>query len=343
MPGFLTTFLSSVPWPLPVRPSLDNLAAPEVRNLVAVALWEFGLAVLLLSICTVARRGRVVAAVVALTVLFLQGPSLGLLLVAATPTSYHLSPTGFTAASISAGRRVFAAHCVVCHGPAGDGAGGLGDIADLREPHVWSHPVGDLFWFVSHGVEAPDGGVVMPAFAGVLSEQARWSAIDYVHALSAGSVTRGLDFWPQRLTAPAVAVSCDALAVHDTYALRGKVVRIVLGAVPVPLSRVPPVDGIDVVTVWMPDPESEPAAGLPSGIDCVARDGAEAYAILAGSAGGQVVPARFLIDPDGVLRSVWRKQDGVQWTDPARLLEEVRTICTRPLTIDPGGEHEHHH
>jgi len=40
---------------------------------------------------------------------------------------------------------------------------------------------------------------------------------------------------------------------------------------------------------------------------------------------------------------VWRKDDGDQWADPARLLEEVRTICTEPLTIGPGDEYEHHH
>ena len=176
MPDFLTAWLSSIPWPLPVRPSLDNLADPQARHLLAVALSAFGLAVLLLSICAVAHRGRVVAALVALTVIFLQGPTLALLLVPATPTSYRPSPTGFTATAIAAGRLVFAEHCVVCHGNAGNGVGGLGDIADLRHSHIWSHPIGDLFWFVSHGIAAPDGGKLMPPFAGVLAERARWSA-----------------------------------------------------------------------------------------------------------------------------------------------------------------------
>jgi hypothetical protein len=107
---------------------------------------------------------------------------------------------------------------------------------------------------------------------------------------------------------------------------------------------VPPVSGIQVVTVWVPGTDTE--AAPVRGVDCVALGGADeamAYAVLAGSADGHVVPARFLIDPAGVLRSVWRKDDGDQWTDPGRLLEEVRTICTEPLTIGPGDEHEHHH
>jgi hypothetical protein len=81
-------------------------------------------------------------------------------------------------------------------------------------------------------------------------------------------------------------------------------------------------------------------------VDCVAQGSADAvtaYAILAGSADGKLIPARFLIDPEGVLRSVWRKGDGEYWADPDRQLQEVRTICTEAFAIGPGDEHEHHH
>jgi len=44
--------------------------------------------------------------------------------------------------------------------------------------------VGDLFWHVSHGINTRMGTALMPAFETILSEQARWSAIDYVHALN---------------------------------------------------------------------------------------------------------------------------------------------------------------
>jgi hypothetical protein len=50
-----------------------------------------------------------------------------------------------------------------------------------------------------------------------------------------------------------------------------------------------------------------------------------------------------LIDPDCVLRSAWRADDGDEWADPARPPEEARTIRTEPLTIEPGEPHEHHH
>jgi mono/diheme cytochrome c family protein len=323
---------------------LENVADPEIRRLVGIALLQLGLAVLLLSFSLVVRRGRVVAVLAALPLLFLQGPSLTLLLVQATPASYRASPTGFSVASIAGGRRVFASRCAGCHGPAGDGTGGVGPVADLRLPHIWSHPVGDLFWFVSHGIEAVDGSPAMPAFEDVLPERTRWSLIDYVYALNAGAVTRGLDGWPHRVVAPAIALSCAAIAAHGTPDLRGKVISIIMGSLPEPIDRVPPVKGIDVITVWISSGETE-TAPVP-GVDCVAQGGADevtAYAVLAGAADGHVTRARFLIDPEGVLRSVWRADDGDEWADPGRLLEEVRTICTEPLTIETGDAHEHHH
>jgi mono/diheme cytochrome c family protein len=337
----LTFLFSAVPWPLPVRPALDNLADPDARRAIASALSQLGLAVLLLSIAAVVRRGRVVAVLVATTLIVLQLPSLDLLLVEAYPTSYRVSPTGFSAASIAAGRAVFASNCTACHGKAGDGVGGLGAIADLRQQHVWDHPVGDLFWFVSHGIDGPDGTPVMPAFATILPEPARWFVIDYVYAFNAGSVTRGLSGWPHSVPAPDLPISCASLAARDLGDLRGKAVRLILGEVTPPVAALAPIKGISVVTVWMPGGEAE-ATPL-SGVDCVAQGGAEAYAILAGETEGQAIPARFLIDPEGVLRSVWRMDDGDEAADPARLLEELRTICTEPLTIEPGEAHAHHH
>jgi mono/diheme cytochrome c family protein len=344
MADWLTAIFSTTPWPLSVRPSTQNLADPEMRRLVAIALSELGFAVLLLAITTLIRRARIVAVLVALPLGFKQVPSLALLLVPATPTSYHPSPSGFSTSSIATGRAVFAETCVVCHGNAGDGVGGRGAIADLRAPHIWRHPAGDLFWYISHGIDEPDGTPRMPAFETILPERTRWSLIDYVHALNAGAVARGLGGWPGRVAAPSVAIACPKVAAHSIAELRGKAVRVILGALPGPLTTLPPVNGIPVITVWIPGETTEAAPD--NGVDCTAQDGSDAataYAILAGSPDGKLISARFLIDPEGVLRSVWHKGDGDDWADPNRQLEEVRTICTEAFAIGPGDEHEHHH
>ena len=36
--------------------------------------------------------------------------------------------------------------------------------ADLTAPHFWGHTEGDLFWYISHGIDAPSGAPAMPAF-----------------------------------------------------------------------------------------------------------------------------------------------------------------------------------
>src|ERR1017187_894352 len=108
MMDWLSAILASLPWPLSVRPSLANLADPEMRRLVATALSELGFALLLVAVTALIRRARVVAVLVALPLVFTQVPTLALLLVPATPTSYHRSPTGFTAVAIASGRAVFA-------------------------------------------------------------------------------------------------------------------------------------------------------------------------------------------------------------------------------------------
>jgi len=89
---------------------------------------------------------------------------------------------------------------------------------------------------------------------------------------------------------------------------------------------------VSPLTISFTSRRGRPSAGL------VVR----AYAILAGSPDGQVIPGRILIDPEGVLRSVRREGDGNVRTDPGRLLEEVRAMHTGPLTIGTGVEHEHH-
>lgn len=338
MTDWLTAILASRPWPFSVRPSLENLAIPQMRQLVGIALSELGFAVLLLAVTSLIRRARIVAVLIALPLAFKQVPSLLLLLVPATPASYQPSPTGFSASSIATGRAQFAETCVPCHGNAGDGVGGRGAIADLRAPHIWSHPVGDLFWFVSHGINEPDGTPLMPPFKTILPERTRWSLIDYVHALNAGAVARGLGGWPGRVLAPSAPILCAKITAHSIADLRGKAVRIILGPLPVPLTLLAPVNGIAVVTVWLPGEATETTPN--PGVDCTAQGGADAvtaYAILAGSADGKLIPARFLIDPEGVLRSVWRKGDGDDWADPSRQLEEVRTICTHTFASGTGG------
>jgi mono/diheme cytochrome c family protein len=336
MRGWLT---QTIPWPFPLRPSLEALSDPGVRLTIGGILLALGVCVLLLTLAIRTGRSRLPATLLLASAAGIGIPLSGQLWVKATPTSYRPSPTGFTAASILAGQAVFAANCVPCHGEKGDGRGGRGKIASLLRHHIWEHKPGDLFWFVSHGRQADDGGPGMPAFETTLPETSRWSAIDYVLALNAGSVAHGLAGWPHRVPAPDIGLACQGLGARSLADLRGKAVRLLLGPEDGPIPPLPPVNGIPVVTVWLTD---QALAAAPLGADCTARANAGAYAVLAGATDGHILPARFLIDPEGVLRSVRRMgEDDGEADDPARLLDDVRTICTEPLTIETGEAHDH--
>ena len=186
MADMVSSLLSFASWPFPLRPSLENLVDPEARRAGRDRTHAIGLrGILLLTIGGVVRRMRLVAFLAALPLFFIQGPSLALLLVDATPTSYRPSPTGFTAASIAEGgcARVPAANCVGCHGRSGDGVGGVGQAADLQWlPHIWSHPAGDFVPLVPLARDRGAGRHARDAFAfeTILTERARWSAVDYV-------------------------------------------------------------------------------------------------------------------------------------------------------------------
>ncbi len=86
-------------------------------------------------------------------------------------------------ASVSAGREIYEAECVSCHGPAGRGDGPL--AATLDPPpldlviHVPLHLDDALFGFVFNGIE----GTAMPAFGERYGELDTWHIINFIQTL----------------------------------------------------------------------------------------------------------------------------------------------------------------
>jgi mono/diheme cytochrome c family protein len=94
-----------------------------------------------------------------------------------------VSPLSGSAAEIAAGRQVFVQQCVSCHGNKGRGDGIAGQAlnvhpGNLTRSFYWVDTDGALFWKISRG-RAP-----MTAFGDLLTEQERWSVIQYVRTLS---------------------------------------------------------------------------------------------------------------------------------------------------------------
>jgi putative copper resistance protein D len=138
------------------------------------------------------------------------GLALWKLSVPAYPDTYVRSTVPYLTVSIVQGKHHFERYCVDCHG-----AGGLGDgpaagrlprpPADLSLPHTALHTVGDMFWWISHGI--PESG--MPSFAGALDEQARWDVTNFLRAFSQG--------FEARLLSPVILADQPWLGAPDFY------------------------------------------------------------------------------------------------------------------------------
>ena len=186
---------------------------------------------------------------------------------------------------------LFAQNCTICHGAEGRGDGPAAASqrirpADLTTPHIWEHADGELFWWLTHGVDDPEGGLAMPGFGAALSADDRWSLIDYVRAHNAGVASLQDTDFDVPLRAPAFPVICNGLFASTTADLHGRVVHVIIGG---PAKNEPPASsasGVSVVTLDVPPDDGMDAR--PGQGTCVAADPAawNAYAILAGRAVG---------------------------------------------------------
>ena len=137
---------------------------PDLRSEVIVALFALGAGVVIAIGGLTWHRVRWPALALAVIIVALAIPHLDLLFVAAYPTSFFTSPTEFAATAIVHGGKLYAASCAGCHGSEGRGDGPVAKLrpvvpADLTAEHLWAHSDGELFWYISHGFEAPEGGV----------------------------------------------------------------------------------------------------------------------------------------------------------------------------------------
>jgi putative copper export protein/mono/diheme cytochrome c family protein len=332
-------------WPLSWRFSLETVNEDAgFRNEVVTSAVLIGVALILLSVTVIRRRMRLLALVLAVGVIVWRAPSFSLLTVEAYPTSFQYSPTDFSAESIVRGQRLFAANCTGCHGAQGHGDGPAAAAmtdkpADLTQPHVLEHPDGDMMWWVSHGMEGPEGGQVMPGFAASLRPEALWSLIDYARVISIGAAIHagGLPAAPVR--APAFPIACKGVSASVLDDLRGHAVLILADVGEAEVPEIPPQDGISTVSVSLRRGEGPVTSG------CVAEsaDAWPAYAALAGTSPEGLGGSAFLVDPNGWLRAIHSPGLAGGWHTNTELIALIRGICRTPILASAGESHAHHH
>ena len=94
------------------------------------------------------------------------------------------NPIPASAASIAAGKKVFAANCVACHGAGGKGDGPAAAAItpkprDISDPAIQGQTDGSMFWKITEGKKP------MPSFDKLIVENDRWNVIDYVRTFAA--------------------------------------------------------------------------------------------------------------------------------------------------------------
>jgi putative copper export protein/mono/diheme cytochrome c family protein len=332
-------------WPFSWQPSLETLSDPYGRSLLLSTL----LPSLIAAACVVVGRFWRPAfwpSLAAFVVIFaLAAPKLvPLLTIDAYPTTFVTSPTEFADSSIVHGQALFQANCTTCHGANAQGDGPAAKSlpippADLTAAHFWGHTEGDLFWYISHGIDAPDGAPAMPPFGDVLSSGDRWALIDFLKAHNAGWSMQTTGHWAQPIQMPQFDAICADGSAINLDDLRGRMVHIIAaaGGTP-PLPALP--EGLNVATIVL----SRDHKAKPAGSACVTLEPAtwDAFAILLGVPPDDLAGIQAIADQNAWLRVRWRPGDAGDWNDAKSLAAVVRDLAAHPLAA-AGGGHAHHH
>ncbi len=347
-------------WPFPERFSLDTVSEdPDFAREAAAAALALAASAALLGVAVLLRgswrrwpRWAVAAAAVAIA--GFAAPHLDLLFVPAYPSSYFHSPTEFATTAIAEGAGLFPTHCAACHGAEGRGNGpaaaGLPiPPANLTAEHLWMHSDGELYWWLAHGIAAPDGSPAMPGFAATLSDDQRWALIDYVRAHNAGLVVARAGDWTPALQAPELEADCVD-GPRSMAKLRGGAVRVLIGATTA--------TALPGLTTILASPDAQPALAPAPGL-CVARDPTvpAAYAIVTGRR--LATPTEVLVDAQGWLRAaqpvtpaatpaltaeLQRFATHAVSTAPPKMMDMDMDMGAAPgmsMTPAPGGDHAH--
>lgn len=338
-------------WPLPATPFVVTA----------------GVALALLALAWLATAGRRRSPGFRTLLLIVAAGGLGgaiwQLSVPAYPETYRRSAVPYLTVSIANGMRQFAENCVSCHGP-----GALGDgpratslpkpPADLSEPHTALHTVGDMFWWLTHGI--PQSG--MPGFPEQLDEQSRWDVINFLRAFSEGYQARtlGTEIVPEGpwLGAPNFYFEDDTGQLKELkdYRERTNVLLVFPATGPDADDRRRALSAwsaalrMDRTQVLFVSPAEQPSA---DGVAVVDELGEirQTYDLLSrttrnrGDArhlGMQRDHMEFLIDRFGYIRARWIPgESDPRWLERDHLLSQVRALNAEPRVRPPPDDHVH--
>ena len=334
--GILPPGLHTEPvWPLPFR--FDPNALPTSDKILsAVFAAGFCACATLVIVAIVSRRKWLLgASAVGLIPCVAFGSSLLLRAIEpAYPTTFFASPVPYDSAAVVRGGAVYAQNCAVCHGAdgRGDGPAAAGlpiKPADLTEPHLFSHNVGDLYWWIGHGI-----GGVMPAFDGRLTPTDRWNVINFIRAHAAGVFAESVGAEVTSAAAPQVLdFAFETNGVQNTLSqtLQNGPVLLVLYAQPAPETRLRQLasaqprlaaGGLTVIAVGPNETgsSSRGEAKLPYAV--VPADVVEALALFRSARDGG--ETELMLDRNGNIRARWTASGPRSLARPSTLVADAQ-------------------
>lgn len=323
-------------WPFGWRVAGELLARePGHARRVFLTLACLALFLLMLLIALVWRRHRWTMLMLSvLPLLLAPWPQSRLLFTPAWATSFHQSPTSFSAASIVAGRAVYQQHCLRCHGADGRGEGP--DAASLpmwpptlNNTLMWRRLDGELFHRVRAGLRGPGGAVTMPGFADVLSDDQVWQVIDYLQANASGQTLREAGAWVYPVRLPDAPVQCRQGRRQRLADFRGQRLRLAVPASGAPVPQDDP--RFETVVLGASPGDDVVACRLDSPV------AAEALALVLGVPLDELPGHQVLADRHGWLRArgqpdtAWSEDDLVCKTSAVPLAEPAAAAATSPV------------
>jgi len=354
--GTLPPALHTEPgWPFPVRLDLATLTEGSRILVVSLALaaCAFAIGGVVAAAAGHYRRMAVLAAGLALCLAIGSLP-LRPAIEPAYPTSYYSPTEPYAGASIVRGAAVYAENCALCHGAMGHGDGPAAAglpirPADLTAPHLFAHSLGDLFWWVSHGRD--DG--VMPGFAGVLSANQRWDAVNFIRARAAGVLTG--EIGPEVTTSAAPQVPDFAFEAGGMQHTLGQTLEagqalLVLFAPPAPLARLrqlaaelpqPGAGGLQLIAVGLGPSAEERPNGAPAEpfVVGVSSEVIDALALFrAPDDGGET---ELLLDRAGNVRARWTASMPGGPAPPTTLLADAERVARIAIVAPSHAAHGH--
>jgi putative copper export protein len=322
-------------WPFSLRISGDVFSVPDLY--IAIL---FGAAWIATGV--IYRKFRWPAITVGVVIFVVQGFRLPI--IEAYPTTFYGSPIGFSTQSIAEGARLFAARCASCHGPEGRGDGPAGALlktepADLTADHVYAHTDGDLFWWITHGIE-PE----MPGFGAELDEEERWNLINFIRSNADATRLRLFGGGTEAaFPTPSFSADCADGSTISSDQLRTHVVHIVVAGLNSDnwLRQVGDRDAADTLStiVITRRPEVAKTMALCATDDPDTADTFARYRDQTKSFEGTEI----LVDAAGNLRSIWYSPDFGDGYDSGPLERRVQSLGIAPRVARFSGPHVHSH